>query len=103
MLEEGHMTNCSLTRQDVINNYKIYGKELHGLKGKTQRQHPSVIRVEKISVPTKILQLYYNIILALDLFFINNLPFLHTISEHVKFHTTEHMITRETDIQSYKA
>ena len=45
----------------------------------------------------KILQLYYNIRLAVDLFFINNLPFLHTISEHVKFHTTEHMITRETD------
>ena len=34
ILEEKHMKNCSLTRQYVVNNYKIYGKELHGLKGK---------------------------------------------------------------------
>ena len=97
MLEEGHMRNCTLTRQDVLNSFDIYGKELHGLKGKTQRQKPPALRIEYTPVPTKILQLYQNVVLAIDLFFVNNLPFLHTVSEYIKFHTTEHMITRDGD------
>ena len=97
-----HLANCPVTRSDIIATDHIFGPNLGSLKGKTPRRLPDHVKANIDPVPQQILRTYKNITLCTDIIFINKIPFLVTLSHHIKFLTIESLANRQITIISKK-
>lgn len=80
MIKNNMLLNCPVTTDDIDNSVKIFGPDIHMLKGKTVRKQPISVKVDYIKIPKEIQRIHHNVILAIDLFYVNNLPFFVTVS-----------------------
>ena len=90
-----HLSNCPITRSDIIAADHIFGPNLGSLKGKTPRKLPEHVKANIDPVPHQILKIYRNIMLCTEIMFINKIPFLITVSRHIKFVTIEPLVNRQ--------
>ena len=89
---DGNMIpNCPVTRKDVMAAEEIFGPNLGSLEGKTVRRGEKHVAFKPVHLPLSISAKYRNIILCIDPMFVIKIPFLITISRHVKFGTVEVM------------
>jgi hypothetical protein len=89
--------NCPVTSIDITNANKIFGTDVATLKGKTVRMtHPPVV-TDYVQIPNEIMSLNRNITLAIDLMFVNGLPFMVSISRKIKFTTVKYLLGRKQD------
>ena len=79
------ITNCPVTAQDIRNAEFLWGPDLGCLKGKTVRTTPTAVRVTGTDIPLSIMQQYKNVTLSVDVMKVAGIPFLMTISKHIKF------------------
>ena len=98
MIAQNIILNCAVTVGDVARAEKIYGKDIHTLKGKTTRSKPKEVVTDYMEIPKNILENNRNITLSTDIMYFNKIPFLTTISRHVKFTTVE-AIQRQTNVK----
>ena len=77
--------NCPVTIQDTKNAEFVWGPDLGCVKGKTVRQTSPKVRIEVTSIPVTIMQQYKNVTLSVDIMKVTGIPFLMTISRHIKF------------------
>jgi hypothetical protein len=84
-VRENHIPNCPVTVQDIKNAELIWGPDLGSLKGKTVRHKSPVVKVESSTIPLAIMQEYRDVTLSIDVMKVNGVPFLNTISQHIKF------------------
>ena len=89
ILDNKLIQNCPYTRADALAAEDIFGPDLGILKGKTPRRASPQVEVTLHPVPQDILQRYKCVTLGMDVMRVNGLPFLVTISEHIKFGTAE--------------
>ena len=83
--------NCLVTRQDVEVVYKIWGAYIAALKGKMTRQTPSSVVLDIVQIPKEIRELHHNMTLSVNIVFVNNIPFLITLSRNIQFTTVTHI------------
>ena len=95
IIQSNQIINCPITIQDIDRAEHIFGPSIPILKGKTTRCPPTPIVSEYVAVPPQILKANENISLAADIFFVNNVPFFTSISEHIKFTTAENISSRK--------
>jgi Reverse transcriptase (RNA-dependent DNA polymerase) len=95
IIKSNQIANCPVTTQDIDRAEEIFGPSVPILKGKTTRSAPTSVVSDYVAVPMQILKANRHISLAADIFFINTIPFFATISEHIKFTTTEHIQSRK--------
>ncbi|VEU33958.1 unnamed protein product [Pseudo-nitzschia multistriata] len=88
MVENKLVTNCGVTRRDIMNAEVIYGKHVSIVKGKTVRQQGKHIREDVSPVPADILDRYGKVMLHVDIMTVNGIQFFHSISRHLRFRTT---------------
>jgi len=90
ILDAHQITGCFLTSSDAQRAQYIYGVNRAAVQGRGTRSTPPRI-VDRVTVPLpdNVLQFHMNVTLCADIFFINNIPFLHTISRHFMFRTIE--------------
>jgi len=87
ILNNNLITNCPVTIDDVRWAIIIYGLDVPAIKGKSVRGDAiSVPTQVPSSIPSPILDDHSNITLCADFFFVQGLPFFHTISWKLKFH-----------------
>ena len=77
--------NYPITVQAIKNADFVWGPELGCLKGKTTRQPSPKVRIEAMSIPIQIMQQYKDVTLSADVMKVTGIPFLMTISRHIKF------------------
>ena len=72
------LKNISITRRDVVVAEDIFCPSVACLKGKTTRRKTPHADVVTLTIPPEILLKHKQVVLAIDIFFVNGLPFLFT-------------------------
>ena len=104
-LEHNHIKNCPVTAADVRRALHIYGPEVAVLKGKAVRHKPDpVLPTALIPLPKSIQEFHSNITLYVDFFYVNRIPFFHSIAGKYQFRTVEavHNRTKKTILDCYQ-
>ena len=89
MISQDLIMNCPVNVSDVARAVKIYGKDIHILKVKKTRSKPKQVVIDYMEMPKSTLESNNNITLSIDIMFVNKIPFVTTISRHIKFTTFE--------------
>ena len=87
MISQNLILNNPVTVSDVARADKIYGKDIHALKGKTTKSKPKQVVIDYMEMLKSILESNKNITPRIDIMFVNKIPFVTTIRRHVKFTT----------------
>ena len=91
MVASGLVNNCPVMTQDIDCATKIYGPSLANLKGNTTKKTPLPVVTDSIKAPPETLNASKNIQLEVDVVFVNKMPFLTSVSRHIKFATVENL------------
>ena len=84
-----HLRNCAITKEDVQAADDIFGPNLGSLKGKTVWSLSKHVQAGSSAVPQCILEIHQDVVLSVDIMFVNKIPFLVTSSHNVCFSTVE--------------
>ena len=87
MISNNIILNCPVTVGDVARAEIFYGKDIHALKVNTTRSKPEEVVTDYMEIPKSILEKNKNNTLSIYIMYVNKIPFLTTISQHVKFTT----------------
>ena len=77
---------------------QILGLSALGLKRKTARKQKDGVQPDVVPVPKHIQGYYQEIILAIDIMHVNQIPFLITTSRHIHYHTASILPSMNGDI-----
>jgi hypothetical protein len=72
-----YLRDCPVTKADIRAAEDIFGPNLGSLKGKTVRRSNERVVAGMDPVPEEVLQLHDRITLAIDIMFVNKIPFLY--------------------------
>jgi hypothetical protein len=89
IVEKNLLKDCPVLREDAPAAEDIFGPNVGALKGKRVRQNGERVRPEYEDIPKHIMERCQDVTLCIDLMHINKMPFLVTISRHIKFGTIE--------------
>jgi hypothetical protein len=78
----------------ITNAHTIFGPDLPSLQGKTVRKTPAPVVSECVSVPREVVKWKKIVTLATDVFFVDGMAFLLSVSKQIKYITAEHIATR---------
>jgi hypothetical protein len=95
IVKEGLLPNCPVNEEDVIRAEDIFGPEVGCLKGKTTRCTSPQVEEIRQNIPTSLLSQYRDIIPCVDVMHVNRIPFLVTVSKHIRFATMQEMQNRK--------
>ena len=84
-----HLRNCPITKEDVWAADDIFGLNLGSLKGKTVWHPNKHVQAGSSAVPCCILKIHRDVVLSVDIMFMNKIPFLVTSSCNIHFSTVE--------------
>jgi hypothetical protein len=96
IVENNLLPNCPVTRDNILAAEDIFGPNLGFLKGKTTRTTPKHVQTQQVNIPINIMTRYKAVTLAVDVMYVNQIPFLMTVSRHIKFGTAE-MLKSKSD------
>jgi hypothetical protein len=88
------IANCPIGRSDIAAAERIFGPNLGALKGKTVKRTSVPVAGGIEGVPPSILERYQHTVLAVDIMFVNKIPFLITISRGLHAGTVENLSDR---------
>jgi hypothetical protein len=88
ILQNNLIQNCPVTPDDAKQALQIYGPDVATLQGKTvKKQNSGIPNYQAVQILAPIIAQYNNVCLFVDIVWVNNSPYFHTISEWVKFRT----------------
>ena len=91
LIENNLLPGCHLTADDVKTADHIYGCDLGSIKGKTVQSLLEQVKIPISSIPPDLMTKYQCVILAVDVMFVNKIPFFITTSHDIKFNTVERL------------
>jgi hypothetical protein len=94
MVSSHLITNCPITHTNVTNACQIFGPDLASIRGKTVRQVPEPVVADYVAVPRMLMESIKIVTLAVDVFFVDGMAFLITLSRKIKFVTAKHLPMR---------
>ena len=80
---------------------KIYGKDVASLKGKITREKPTPVVHDVVRIPNELINAQRDVDLCFDVMFVNEIPFITTISKHIKYRTAEAVPNKQ--LKSYRS
>ena len=90
MLSNNLLRNCPVTVADAKHAVHIYGTDVAALKVNMKKHKGNALsRFNPAPIPEHIEKVHKNITLGIDLFYVQGMPFLHTISRKIQFCTEQ--------------
>jgi len=94
-LVSSHMLkNNNVSPAAVSDARTLFGPDLANVRGKTVRIRPDPVVENYVAIPRDFVLANKHLTLAADVFFVDGIPFLLTLSRRVKFVTAEHCPVR---------
>ena len=101
MITNNLIRDCPITPADLKRAMNIYGKDFASIKGKTKRLNPKHITTPTLmNLPDHIIKWHVNVTICIDIFYINKMPFFHTISRKLQFRTAEFIESESLEVLS---
>jgi hypothetical protein len=94
MVRSGMILNCPVTPNAVQNAHRIFGPNLAGVRGGMVRQPPDSVTTNYVQIPHALLEWHQWVTLAVDVMFVNGVPFLVSMARGLNLVTAEHMPNR---------
>ena len=82
------LPNCPITRDDILAAEHIFGPDVGSLKGKTVHRPSERVEARVNNIPMVIMERYREVVLGVDIMFVNRIPFMMTISRNIRFATS---------------
>ena len=88
MAKHNIILNCPIDYRDINIANKIKGPNKAALQGKRTAHQSKPVNIQnQVEVPDEVLQYYQDVVLAADILFVNQIPFLTTISRALHYTT----------------
>jgi hypothetical protein len=94
VIQSNRIKDCPVTVQDVEAAFKIWGKNITALKGKTTWSKPNPVAGDFVKVPPELFKLHKEVFLTVDIFFVNKIPFFLMLSCKICFTAVNHLGNR---------
>ena len=88
IVKHGTITNCAVTLEDIRIANDIFGPNIKSVIGKTTNGASKVSNALPMSVPSEILKKNSDLIVAVDILYVNEVPFLAAVSNPVDYITS---------------
>ena len=99
MVSMNGLRNSPVRPEHVNNATCMFGHNAAALEGKTvRRPSPRVHTDEGLSIPNDFYLLYHFVMLVADVFYVNGVTILMTLSRKIKLHTAEHIPSRKASV-----
>jgi hypothetical protein len=86
--------NCPIVRANISNALKMFGPDLASIHGKTVQRTPVPVVADYVAIPWQLVDASKAVTLRADVFFVDGIAFLITVSRRIKFVTTKHLPIR---------
>ena len=87
------IANLTVTTKDVDRAEAIFGPDLGAVKGKTTRKKPMPMVSDQIDLPTELVS-RTDLELSMDIMYVNEMPFLTSITHQLQYRTAQFLPTR---------
>jgi hypothetical protein len=89
MVRGGMIPNCPMIPNTVTNAHQIFGPDLAGVRGRTVRRPPESVTTNYVQIPRAVLEQHHLVTLAVDVMFVNRVPFLVSMARGLNLVTAE--------------
>ncbi len=89
MVHCGMISNCPVTANGVTNAHQIFSPDLARVRGRTVRRPPKSVTTDYVQIPRAILERHQLVTLAVDVMFVNGVPFLVSVARGLNLVTAE--------------
>jgi hypothetical protein len=86
--------NCPIMRGNISNACNFFWPDLASIHGKTVQRMPAPVVADYVAIPQQLVDANKAVTLAADMFFMDGIAFLITVSRRIKFITTKHLPVR---------
>jgi hypothetical protein len=90
MVRSGMIANCPVSLTAVLNANCIFGPDLAGVWGHMVRRPPKFGTMNHVQIPRALLEHHQRVTLAVDVMFVNRVPFLVSVSRGLNLVTAEY-------------
>ncbi len=94
MVHSGMILNCPVTPNAVQNTHRIFGPDLAGVRGQMVSWPLDSVTTNYLQIPCALLERHQWVTLAVNVMFVNGVPFLVSVAKGLNLVTAEHMPTR---------
>jgi hypothetical protein len=89
MVHSGMISNCPVTANAVTNAHQIFGPDLAGVRGRSVRRPLESVATNYVQIPRAIIEQHQLVTLAVDVMFVNGVPFLVSVARGLNLVTAE--------------
>ncbi len=84
------ITDCPITTENIKHADTLFGPDLATVRGKTVRRKPTRVVTDYVDIPRTLIDINKQVTLAVDVMFVNSVPFLVSVSRTINLIMIEH-------------
>jgi hypothetical protein len=96
VVQTNQIKNCPVNLEDIKICEKIFGPDIYAMKGKVTRKQPKAVINDYVEVPKGLIDAQKEVVLCVDIMFVDEVAFLVTVSKYIKYITVRFIEDRKS-------